>query len=330
MHHNEKKKVLLLGGGGFIGSALTPYLQSAGYDLKVVDLFWFGNNLPGNIETEKADNFNIALKDFEGFDAVVFLSGLSNDPMAEFSPKDNFIYNTGLPGYVGFMAREAGVKRFVYASSCSVYGYTRNRTFTEDDLAVCNYPYGASKLQGEQALLSLADENFSVVCLRQGTVCGYSPRMRLDLAINTMFKNAISLGKITLSNAKIWRPILGLKDLCQGYHKAIEADLQGGQIFNIASFNTTIGELSREVAEFVQERYGISVEITDNKVQDYRNYKVSTEKAHAMLGYEPKQDAIDILEELAANLESFKNFEDERFYNISVFKKLMLSRLIEN
>jgi len=161
------KKILILGGAGFIGTTLAPFLKESGYDITVVDIGWFGNHLPNNIHFIKADIFDLKINDLKAFHTVIFLAGLSNDPMAEFSPKDNFIYNTGLPAYIGYLAKEAGVKRVIFASSCSVYGYTHNRTFTEDDIAISNYPYGVSKLQGEKALLALADENFSVICFRQ-------------------------------------------------------------------------------------------------------------------------------------------------------------------
>lgn len=324
----SRKKVLVLGGAGFIGAVLSKYLLEKDYDISVVDQCWFGNNLPKEIPLIQMDIFNLKASDLEPYHNVIFLAGLSNDPMAEFSPKDNFIYNTALPAYIGYVAREAGVKRMLYASSCSVYGHTNNQGFKESDTTICNYPYGVSKLQGEQALLALADENFSVVCLRQGTVCGYSPRMRLDLAINTMFKNAVQHSKITLSNHKIWRPILGLQDLCNAYHLALEATLEPANIFNISSFNTTVGELAKSVATFVESHYNKTVSITDQNIQDYRNYKVNTEKAQNLLGYIAKQTDQDIINELHEHIDLFRDFDDEIFYNIAVFKKMVLSKPI--
>jgi nucleoside-diphosphate-sugar epimerase len=224
------------------------------------------------------------------------------------------------------LAREAGVKKMIFASSCSVYGYTLNKTYTEEDPAICNYPYGVSKLQGEQSLMALAEENFKVVCIRQGTVCGFSPRMRLDLAMNTMFKNALSKHKISLSNHRIWRPILGLKDLCNGYKLALEFEEQGGHIFNISSFNTTVGELAKSVVEFVKTNMDIDVEVEDLNIQDYRNYKVSTEKAKNLLNYQAEQNDLDIISDLYRNLDFFSDFNDERFYNIEVFKQLVANK----
>lgn len=326
----NKHNVLVLGGAGYIGTTLAPYLQDNNCNVTVVDTNWFGNYLPSNINTIQKDIFDLNQNDLVGFDTVIFLAGLSNDPMAEFSPKDNFIYNTGMPAYIGFLAKEAGVKRLIFASSCSVYGYTHNSTFTEDDVAISNYPYGVSKLQGERSLLALADENFSVVCFRQGTVSGYSPRMRLDLALNTMFKNALNKGEITLSNPKIWRPILGLNDLCEAYLLAINSNLQQGEVINISSFNTTIGELAQTVKLFVKQQFGLDINITNQNVQDYRNYKVSTDKALQLLNYKPKQDAYSIMLDLYDTVDKYSSFDDERFYNILVFKKIMMNQLIIN
>ncbi len=315
-----KKKILIAGGSGYVGAVLSPYLFNAGYDITVADACWFGEYVPPNINLIKLDLFDLKMEQLKGYDTVIFLAGLSNDPMAEFSPSKNFIYNTALPAYIGFMAREAGVKRIIFASSCSVYGYTHNKTYTETDEAVCNYPYGVSKLQGECVLLSLHTEDFSVICFRQGTISGYSPRMRLDLAINTMMKNAISKNEITVSNPKIWRPILGLNDLCKAYQLAIESKPNTNGIFNIASFNTTIGELATQMAQLLEKKYNKAIKITDKNIQDYRNYKVSWQKALDELGYNPTQTEADIIENLLENINNFNDFENSKYYNIEVFK----------
>src|ERR1700757_3397729 len=203
-------KLLIAGGAGYVGSVLIPKLLDRGYKVDVVDLFWFGNHLPKQTGTLNKDIFHLSQEDLEPYDQVIFLAGLSNDPMAEFSPSKNFIFNAAAPAYLAYTAKKAKVKRYVYASSCSVYGYTENELYDETRPAVCNYPYGISKLQGEQAALQLQSERFSVISLRKGTVCGYSPRMRLDLIVNTMFKTAMRDRKITVNNPSICRPILGI------------------------------------------------------------------------------------------------------------------------
>jgi nucleoside-diphosphate-sugar epimerase len=194
-------KILVAGGAGYIGSVLIPKLLDRGYEVEVVDLLWFGNNLPAEVVIIKKNIINLKEEDLEGYDQVIFLAGVSNDPMAEYSPSMNFIENGAVPAYLSYTAKMAGVNRFIYGSSCSVYGYTVNELFDENKPTVSHYPYGVSKLQGEFASMQLKDENFSVISFRQGTVSGYSPRMRLDLIVNTMFKCAVKDGEITVNNS---------------------------------------------------------------------------------------------------------------------------------
>src|SRR5208282_2525580 len=205
-------KLLIAGGAGYVGSTLIPKLLDRGYKVDVVDLFWFGNHLPRQVGILNKDIFHLSVEDLEPYDQVIFLAGLSNDPMAEFSPSENFIFNAAAPAYLAYVAKKAKVKRYVYASSCSVYGYTVNELYDETRPVSSSYPYGISKLQGEQAVMNLMDESFSVISLRKGTICGYSPRMRLDLIINTMFKNGVRNREITVNNPSIWRPILSIED----------------------------------------------------------------------------------------------------------------------
>lgn len=163
-------KLLIAGGAGYVGSVLIPKLLDRGYKVDVVDLFWFGNNLPRDVAVLQKDIFQLSVEDLEPYDQVIFLAGLSNDPMAEFSPSKNFIFNAAAPAYLAYTAKNAKVKRYIYASSCSVYGYTENELFDETRPVSSTYPYGISKLQGEQAAMQLADEDFSVISLRKGTV----------------------------------------------------------------------------------------------------------------------------------------------------------------
>src|SRR5206468_7021165 len=151
--------------------------------------------------------------------------------------------NAAAPAYLGYIATIAKVKRLIYASSCSVYGYTENELYDETCPVSSSYPYGISKLQGEQAVVQLTDTNFSVIALRKGTISGYSPRMRLDLIVNTMFKTAMRDGTITVNNPSIWRPILSIDDAAIAYIRAIESNYSLSGVFNIASGNYTVGEV---------------------------------------------------------------------------------------
>jgi len=315
-------KILAAGGAGYIGSVLIPKIIDRGYDVTVVDLLWFGKHLPEEVKVVKKDIFDLTEKDLEGFDQVIFLAGLSNDPMAEFSPKDNFIQNASAPAYLGYIAKRAGVKRYIYAGSCSVYGYTVNELYDEESPAVSNYPYGISKLQGEYSALQMADKNFSVITFRQGTVSGYSPRMRLDLIVNTMFKSAIHNKEIVINNPSIWRPILSIQDAASAYIRAIEANYDINGVFNIASGNYTVGQVGDLVKDTLEKELQMDIKLTIKNIQDYRNYKVSFDKAARVLSYKPMNDIENIVESLLENLEKFNDFENPNYYNISVFKGL--------
>src|ERR1700726_844642 len=230
-------RLLIAGGAGYVGSALIPRLLERGYLVDVVDLFWFGNNLPPETGLLTKDLFDVTVEDLKNYDQVIFLAGLSNDPMAEFSPNKNFVYNAAAPAYLAYTAKKAGVKRYVYASFCSLYGYTVNELYDETRPVASAHPYGISKLQGEQAVMNLADEQFSVIALRKGTISGYSARMRLDLIVNTMFKCAIRDRLITVNNPSVWRPIVSISDAASAYIRAIESSARTSGIFNIASGN---------------------------------------------------------------------------------------------
>jgi nucleoside-diphosphate-sugar epimerase len=316
------RKILLLGGAGYIGNRLSRRLLELDYDVTVIDGLWFGNNLPPAVKLIQKDIFELKIEDYKGFDSVVFLGGVSNDPMAEFNPAENFVQNAAAPSFAAFLAKAAGVKKFVYASSCSVYGFANEKFFTELDESSCAYPYGISKLQGEQGVLSIADDNFNVISLRQGTVCGFSERMRLDLVINSMFKDAITKKIIYISNPNIWRPILHIEDTCSAFIRAIQVTGVKKEIFNIATENTVLGQLAEIVKTEIEKLAGISVVIEDKNIQDFRNYRVSIDKAYRILGYKPKHTLVDVVKNIYENMDKISDFENEAYYNIQVFKKL--------
>jgi nucleoside-diphosphate-sugar epimerase len=329
-------KLLIAGGAGYIGSVLIPKLLDRGYQVDVVDLFWFGNHLPAEAKIIHKDIFDLGTKDLQGYDQVIFLAGLSNDPMAEFCPGKNFVFNAAAPAYLAYIAKQAGVKRCIYASSCSVYGYTVDELYDESRPVSSSHPYGISKLQGEQAVLQLGNDSFSVIALRKGTVSGYSPRMRFDLIINTMFKTSVLDRNITVNNPAIWRPILSIEDAANAYIRAVEANEKISGIFNIASANHTVGEVADLVRDAVQEELGLQVGLTIRHLQDFRNYKVSTEKAKNVLSFHPRDTVKSIVANLIANMDKFQDWENPMHYNIETLKilekesdaRVMVKRLV--
>lgn len=321
-------RVLVAGGAGYIGSVLVPALLERDYYVEVVDLLWFGNHLPDEVKVLKKDIISVGEEDVKGYDQVVFLAGLSNDPMAEYSPGLNFIDNASAPAYLAYLAKRVGVKRFIFGSSCSVYGYSVDELCDEEAPAISKYPYGISKLQGEFGCLQLQDEDFSVIVLRKGTVCGYSPRMRFDLVVNTMFKAAIAEKVVTVNNPAIWRPILDIRDAVSAYVRAIEAHPDISGVFNVASGNYTVGEIADYVIEGIRDDPGINAKLNIKDMQDYRNYKVSIEKARNVLSFKPRHDVKDIVKSLSDNMEKFRDIDNPQYHNIQVFKALMDTRAI--
>jgi nucleoside-diphosphate-sugar epimerase len=315
-------KILIAGGAGYIGSVLVPELISLGYKIDVLDLFWFGNYLPKKTGIVHKDIFHVEVSDVEGYDVVIFLAGLSNDPMAEFSPSMNFISNAAAPAYLAYVSRNAGVKKFIYAGSCSVYGFTQDELNDEESPTISDYPYGISKLQGERAVMQLAREGFSAITLRQGTVCGYSPRMRLDLVVNTMFKTSVVDKQITVNNPGIWRPILSIQDAVQAYVKAIQLNHEVSGIFNVASGNFTVGEIAELVKGELEPKLNCKIPVNTKNIYDKRNYRVSTQKAKDVLGFNPDHTIKTIVDNLYNNLDKFKDFDNPNYYNIQIFKKL--------
>lgn len=323
---NTKRRplsILVAGGAGFVGTRLVPELKRAGHDVTVVDLLWFGNRLGKSAKVIRRDIMDLSADDLAGFDQVIFLAGLSNDPMANLAPSLNYVHNVAAAAHLAHAAKDAGIGRYIYAESCAVYGYTDNSLSKEGDKTVCFYPYGISKLCGGLAVSSLADDDFSVIRLRMGTVCGYSPRMRFDLLVNTLYMTAMTQGRITVNNPEIWRPVLAIEDAVAAYMSAVHAPRGTSGIFNVGSGNWTVGNVARTVANHIKKRYGRSVELVVNRVPDVRNYRVSTAKAARHLGFKPAGTIKSILRELDENVGPRFPFDEDRFYNIRVFKKLL-------
>jgi nucleoside-diphosphate-sugar epimerase len=317
------KKVLLAGGAGYIGTMLTEELINRNYDVTVVDLLWFGNYLPSGAKLLNKNIMELREEDLRGFDVAVFQAGLSNDPMADYSPSMNFVENAAVPAYLAFISKRAGVERFVYASSCSIYGYTANNLMDETAPVSPQYPYGISKLSAEYTIMSLEDERFRPIALRKGTVGGYSPRMRFDLVVNAMTKSALQKNTITVNNPSLWRPLIDVRDVVMAYVRSIECNLAISGIYNISYDNYTIGRLADEIREELM-RHGFDLSINTKNVQDVRNYKVTNNKAKIELDFVPRYSPKDSVREILRNIDlSTVDFEDKKYYNIATFKEVL-------
>jgi len=319
--------ILIAGGSGYIGTLLSEKLQNSNHNYSILDLMWFGNNFSKSPNIIKKDILEITEDDLTNFDTVVFMAGLSNDPMANFNPAMNFVQNISAPTYLSYISKKAGINRFVYACSCSIYGYTKDKEISEEMEStqypsITNHPYGISKKVGELGILGLTDDNFRPISLRKGTIGGWSPRMRFDLVINAMTKSALTTRKIKVTNPDIWRPIVDVRDVVDAYILAINSELSIHGAFNILEDNYNLRQIATEIQKTLLSN-NIECEIIYDNIDDVRNYKASNKKAKNILKFSPKYKIKDTVENLLENIPAKFNFDNPNYYNIEIFKKLL-------
>jgi nucleoside-diphosphate-sugar epimerase len=317
-----KKKIFIAGGAGYIGTRFCNTFCDD-YDITVLDYFWFGDNIKSEKVTKiYAGISELDVDDLRGYDAVMFLGGLSNDPMAEFNPNLNFVENSAVPTYLAYLTKTAGVKKFIGASSCSVYGFTKNKTLVEKSDVKPTYPYGVSKLQFEKGISILEDKNFKPILFRKGTVGGWSERMRYDLVVNTMLMTALTKKKITINSPKLWRPLIDIRDVVEAYRLALESDEDISGVFNLSGVNLTIGTLGKLIHKKLKQS-GFEIDLEILNIKDFRNYKVNIDKIQDELQFEPKYLPKDSLDEILENIDiNTYDFSNKKYYNIEVFKEL--------
>ncbi len=319
-------RILVAGGAGYIGSALVPRLLTLGHDVTVIDICWFGSHVPDGCALIQKDIMECTAREIRGFDQVIFLAGVSNDPMAEYDPSATFIYNAALPARFALEAKKAGIRRFIYASSCSVYGF-REEECDEHTQPLCQYPYGISKLQGEYGIHQLADDTFSVISLRQGTVSGHSPRMRFDLFVNTMVKTALSEKRIVVNNPRLCRPLFDMLDVLNAYVCALNADQSVSGVFNVATENYSILDAAKSIQKVLFETNAETTEIEVNNVADVRNYRVAIRKAKTVLQFQPQGSIERIVSEIVSRKDTYGDLNSDAYYNIRVFRGLQTKAL---
>ena len=329
-------KVLVTGGAGYVGCVLVPKLLDAGCQVVAYDLMLFGaEGLPEhpNLEVVAGDirditRFRAALT---GVDAVIHLACISNDPSFELDPglSKSINYDCFEPMVVA--ARNAGVRRFIYASTSSVYGVSDDPNVTEEHPLVPLTDYNKYKGLCEPILLRYQSPEFTTVILRPATICGYSPRMRLDLSVNILTNHAVNKGVITVFGGEQKRPNLHIDDVVDVYLMLLELpdDLIRGQIFNAAYQNHTIRELAeiarRVVETEMPQRAPIRIETTPSN--DLRSYHVSSRKIKEKLGYVPRRTIEDAVRDLCAAFSAGKlpnSLADDRYFNVKTVQRLAL------
>ena len=327
------KSVLVTGGAGYVGAVLVPKLLEHGYGVKVLDLYLYGDHVLNAVadhpalEQIKGDIRDRALLEriMPGCDAVVHLACISNDPSFELDPGLGKSINYDAFFDLVAVARDSGVKRFIYASSSSVYGIKRDDNVTEELALEPLTDYSKFKAMCEDVLSKAQAPGFTTVTVRPATVCGYSPRLRLDLTVNILTNFAVNSGRITVFGGGQKRPNIHIDDMADVYLRLLsapDADV-AGKVYNAGYGNHTVSEL----AVMIRNVVGASTEIVTTPSDDNRSYHISSDKIRRELGYAPTRTIEDAARGLVDGFRAGKipnPMTDIRYYNIKLMQNVHL------
>lgn len=334
--------ILVVGGAGYVGSVLVGELLDRGFAVRVFDRLFYGDeglrDVRDRVELMVGDVRQMDPAVVEGVSAVINISGLSNDPTAEYNPKANYEMNTVASIALAELCQRYGVRRYLFGSSCSIYdvGVTDEEcdvVLTEEAEVNPRAAYSRSKYEAECGLLAMANSNFTPVILRKGTIYGFSPRMRYDLVVNTFVKDALSKGRITIHyGGEMWRPLVEVRDAARAYIRLLvaEEDQVAGQIFNLVYCNYRISELALRVQTALAEM-GIKVEVfSDYQYKGVRSYRVSGKRLQRVAGFEPQISVEDSVKHMVGEIRTrgFTDFDNPRYYNIRWMQMLEESQMI--
>jgi nucleoside-diphosphate-sugar epimerase len=316
-----KKKILITGGCGYVGSLLIDALVKKNYKITVVDALWFGNYIKKHksLKFIKQDLRNINKINLKGFHTVIHLANIANDPSAEINPSISWEINVMASYELIEKAKSSGVKKFIYASSGSVYGVKKEKKVTEDLSLVPISTYNKTKLIFEKILMGYNDKNFKVYCIRPGTVCGISPRIRLDLSVNLLTFSALKSKIIKVFGGKQFRPHIHIKDMIRVYEFFLEKNLETG-IYNAAFECFTINKL----AKLIKER--VKAKILYFKSDDIRSYRLNSDKL-LKLGFRPKFSVMQAIDEIVKLYSQGLLKENINNYNLQKMKKLNIGSI---
>jgi nucleoside-diphosphate-sugar epimerase len=285
-------RVLVTGHQGYLGTVMVPILQDAGHDVTGLDTGFFADCVLGPAPTDpsgmRVDLRDVTRKQLEGFEAVIHLAALSNDPLGALAPQITYDINHHASVRLARLAKDAGVRRFLYASTCSVYGAAGEDLVTEDAPLRPLTPYADSKVRVEEDVAAIADDSFSPVFLRNATAFGFSPRLRVDIVLNNLVGHAVLTGDVrVLSDGTPWRPLVHARDIAMAFALALEAPIAKVHCaaYNVGteSNNLTVAEIAESVVDVVP---GANLLITGEIGSDPRSYRVDFSAFRNALGFE--------------------------------------------
>ena len=329
------KHVLVTGGTGYVGSLLVPQLIDLGYQVTVYDTMFFGNESLFKKQPKlKVHQGDIRATDklFEsmaGVDAVIHLACISNDASFELDEALSTTINLDAFEPMVIAAKKAGIRRFIYASSSSVYGVSESPDVTEEHPLVPLTLYNKYKGMCEPLLFKHQSKDFVTVVIRPATLCGYAPRQRLDLSVNILTNHAINAGKITVFGGSQKRPNLHVQDMCDVYKLLLEVPDEkiAGQIFNAGFQNLSIMEIAHLAKKVVQQEFPEKgdIPIVTTPTDDIRSYHVNSDKITRVLGFKPRFSVEDAIRDLCKAFKAGKlpnSMQDTFYFNVRRLKEL--------
>lgn len=330
---SQARKIFVTGGAGYVGAVLVPKLVAAGHQVKVIDLYIYGADVLKGVEDNsrltqvKGDirDRDLLAQEIKGYDTVIHLACISNDPSYELNPALSKSINYDAFVDLVEISKQAGVGRFIYASSSSVYGIKDEPEVTEDLPLTPLTDYSKFKAKCEEYLDGAATDDFVVTTIRPATVCGYSPRQRLDLTVNILTNHAVSRGKITVFGGEQKRPNLHIQDMTDLYLFLLDQPPEKihRKIYNAGYQNYTV----RELAEMVRDTLGDNIVIETTPTDDIRSYQVSSRKLKEELGFEARHTIQDAVRDLKRAFDAGllpNSLEDIRYYNIKTMLAINL------
>jgi nucleoside-diphosphate-sugar epimerase len=333
----EPKTVLVTGGAGYVGAVLVPKLLDRGYRVRVIDLFLFGEDvLPKHpaLDAIKGDirDQGLLTRMLPGTDAVIHLACISNDPSFELDPQLGKSINYDAFEPLVASAKRSRVTRFIYASTSSVYGVSDRDNVTEDHPLVPLTDYSKYKALCEPILARYQSDDFTTLTLRPATLCGYSPRQRLDLTVNILTNLAVNNRKITIFGGTQRRPNLHIEDMTDLYVELLElpAAMIAGKTFNAGYENHSVAELGRIAHDVVLREMPqlAPIEVTTTPSNDLRSYHISSEKIGRELGWKPKRTIEDAVADLCRAFQAGKlpnSLTDSRYFNVKTVQAATLA-----
>ena len=334
---DSNQTVLVTGGAGYAGAVLVPTLLAAGYRVRVLDLYLYGKHVFDDCRSAMLEEFEGDLRDsaivaraVSGCDAVIHLACISNDPSFELNPVLGRSINLDAFPPLVKLSREAGVRRFIFASSSSVYGISDSPDVTEDHPLRPLTDYSRFKADCEPILLEQQSPDFTTLVLRPATLCGYSPRQRLDLTVNILTNHAVCNRRITVFGGSQLRPNFHVEDMADLYLQVLKepAERIGGQVFNAGYENHSVSALALIVKQVVEKELECgNIEIVTTPSDDLRSYHISSAKIQRVLGYRPRRSIEDAVRGLVTAFRSGKlpdSMTRSTYFNIKRMQEVKL------